>query len=127
MINAGILARCESAAVYNTINHIHTHTQPFYGHLGFFPDYPGELTPGRYNQSRFTGASDREWQWHQQGHMQICTLTQTHNHAIIPPLIFIGRMPFLPSNSNQQRQSNEDNEALKVKMKQNYTTHSHNI
>ena len=30
----------------------------------------------------------REWQWHQLGHMQICTLTQTHNHASIPQLSF---------------------------------------
>jgi len=27
-----------------------------------------------------------KWQWHQLGHMQICTLTQTHNHTSIPPL-----------------------------------------
>jgi len=40
---------------------------------------------GRKNQSGFTGARDSEWQWHQLGHMQICTLTQTHNHASIPP------------------------------------------
>ena len=41
------------------------------------------------NQSGFTGARDSEWQWHQLGHMQICTLTQTHNHASIPPLSFL--------------------------------------
>jgi len=29
----------------------------------------------------FTEAKDREWQWHQLGHMQICTLPQTDNHA----------------------------------------------
>ena len=29
-----------------------------------------------------------EWQWHQLGHMQVCTLLQTDNHASIPPLIF---------------------------------------
>jgi len=29
-----------------------------------------------------------EWQWHQLGHMQICTLTQTYNHTSIPPLSF---------------------------------------
>jgi len=32
---------------------------------------------------------DSEWQWHQLGHMQICTLTQTHNHASIAPLSFL--------------------------------------
>jgi len=29
----------------------------------------------------FTDARDSEWQWHQLGHMQICTLSQTDNHA----------------------------------------------
>ena len=29
----------------------------------------------------FTGARDSEWQWHQLGHMQVCTLLQTDNHA----------------------------------------------
>jgi len=41
------------------------------------------------NQSGFTAARDSDWQWHQLGHMQICTLTQTHNHASIPPLSFL--------------------------------------
>ena len=30
--------------------------------------------------------SKSEWQWHQLGHMQICTSPQTDNHASIPPL-----------------------------------------
>jgi len=29
----------------------------------------------------FTEARDSEWQWHQLGHMQICTSLQTDNHA----------------------------------------------
>jgi len=53
----------------------------------------------------FTGARDSEWQWHQLGHMQICTSHQTDNHAITSLLFFTGRMPFLPP--NQQRQSTE--------------------
>jgi len=49
---------------------------------------------------------DSEWQWHQLGHMQICTSLQTNNHASTPPLsFFTGQMPFLPP--NQQRQSTE--------------------
>jgi len=32
---------------------------------------------------------ETEWQWHQLGHMQICTLTQIHKHASIPPLSFL--------------------------------------
>ena len=29
-----------------------------------------------------------EWQWHQLGHMQVCTMLQTDNHASTPPLVF---------------------------------------
>jgi len=54
----------------------------------------------------FTGARDSEWQWHQLGHMQVCTSLQTENHASTSPLsFFTGRMPFLPP--NQQCQSTE--------------------
>ena len=34
-----------------------------------------------------TEATDSEWQWHQLGHMQVCTSLQTGNHASTPPLI----------------------------------------
>jgi len=34
----------------------------------------------------FTEASDSEWQWHQLGHMLVCTSLQTDNHASTPPL-----------------------------------------
>jgi len=56
----------------------------------------------------FSEAKDSEWQWHQLGHMQVCTSLQTDNHASTTPLLFFtGRMPFLPP--NQQRQSTEGN------------------
>jgi len=29
----------------------------------------------------FTEARDSEWQWHQLGHMQVCTSLQTDNHV----------------------------------------------
>jgi len=54
----------------------------------------------------FTGARDSEWQWHQLGYMQVCTLLQTDNHTSTSLLsFFTGRMPFLPP--NQQCQSTE--------------------
>jgi len=40
------------------------------------------------NESGFTGARDSEWQWHQLGHMHICTSSQTDNHASTPSLSF---------------------------------------
>ena len=36
----------------------------------------------------FTEARDSEWHWHQLGHMQLCTLLQTDNHANTSPLKF---------------------------------------
>ena len=54
----------------------------------------------------FTEARGSEWQWHQLGHMQVCTSLQTDNHASTPLLsFFTGWMPFLLP--NQQRQSTE--------------------
>jgi len=48
----------------------------------------------------------QELQWHQLGHMQVCTSLQTDNHTSTQPLkFFTGWMPFLPP--NQQCQSTE--------------------
>jgi len=53
---------------------------------------------GRYQIGKtnldFTEARDSEWQWHQLGHMQVCTLLQADNHASTTQLsFFTGRMP----------------------------------
>jgi len=55
---------------------------------------------GKTNRD-FTGARDSEWQWHQQGHMQVCTSLQTDNHASISLLSFLqaGCPSCLPTNS----------------------------
>jgi len=47
----------------------------------------------------FTEAKDSEWQWHQLGHMQICTSLQTDNHTSTPPLSFY-RPDALPAGQN---------------------------
>jgi len=69
----------------------------------------GTTQASRYQKGKinldFTEANDSEWQWHQLGHMQVCTSLKTDNHASTPPLFFTGRMPFLLP--NQQRQSTE--------------------
>ena len=54
---------------------------------------PGLRTQvSRYQKDKtnldFTEARDSEWQWHQLGHMQVCTSLQTDNHASTPPLSF---------------------------------------
>ena len=94
--------RKRSAIVLYT--YTHTHTQPFNG------TFSRTTRVSRYQKAKtnldFTVATDSEWQWHQLGHMQICTSLQTDNHAGNPPLsFFTGWMPFLPP--SQQRQSTE--------------------
>ena len=51
----------------------------------------------------FTGARDSEWQWHQLGHMQVCTSLQTDNHASTPPLSLLqaGCPSCCPTNSTK--------------------------
>ena len=77
----------------------HTHTHPFNSPLS------GTTRVSRYQKGKtnldFTEARDREWQWHQLGHMQICTSLQTNNHASTPPLSFLqARCPSCrPANS----------------------------
>ena len=65
----------------------HTHTHPFNG------PFSGTTQVSRHQKGRtnldFTEARDSEWQWHQLGHMQVCTSFQTDNHANTPPLSFL--------------------------------------
>jgi len=85
---------CHCHAMYKRIHthththaRTHTHTHQFNGHLS------GTTQVGRYQKGKtkldFTEATDSEWQWHQLGHMQVCTLLQTDNHASTPPLSFL--------------------------------------
>ena len=66
-----------------------THTCPFNGPLS------GTTRVSRYQKGKtyldFTEARDSEWQWHQLGHMQVCTSLQiqTDNHTSTPPLSFL--------------------------------------
>jgi len=66
---------------------INTHTQPFNG------PFSGTTRVSRYQKGKtnldFTEARDSEWQWHQLGYMQVCTLLQTDNHASTSPLCFL--------------------------------------
>jgi len=63
------------------------YTHPFNG------PFSGTTQVGRYQKGKtsldFTEASDCEWQWHQLGHMQVCTSLQTDNHASTPLLSFL--------------------------------------
>jgi len=55
----------------------------------FFQDYPGEPVPDSKTNLDFTEARDSEWQWHQLGYTQVCTLLQTDNHTSTSPLCFL--------------------------------------
>ena len=65
----------------------HAHAHPFNG------PFSGATWVGRYQKGKTnldsTEARDSEWQWHQLGHMQVCTSLQTDNHASTPPLSFL--------------------------------------
>jgi len=77
----------------------YTHTQPFNSPVS------GTTRVSRYQKGKtnldFSEARDSEWQWHQLGHMQVCTSLQTDNHASTPPLSFLqARCPSCcPTNS----------------------------
>jgi len=64
---------------------LHTHT--FNGPLSG-TTWVSWYQKGKTKQD-FTEARDGEWQWHQLGHMQVCTSLQTDNHASTPPLSFL--------------------------------------
>ena len=80
----------EDAAVYTILDvytHTHTHTHTFNGPLS------GTTGVSRYQKGKtnldFTAARDSAWQWHQLGHMQVCTSLQADNHTSTPPLSFL--------------------------------------
>ena len=65
----------------------HTHTHPFNG------PFSGTTWVSQYQKGKtnldFTEARDSEWQWHQLGCMQVCTLLQTDNHTSTQTHLFL--------------------------------------
>jgi len=72
----------------------YTHTHPFNGPLS------GTTWVSRYQKGKtnleFTEARESECQWHQLGHMQVCTSLQTDNYSSTPLLSFY-RLDALPA------------------------------
>jgi len=64
----------------------YTHTHLFNGL------FSGTTRMSRYQKGKtnldFAEARDSEWQWHQLGHMHVCTLLQNDNHTSTPALCF---------------------------------------
>ena len=71
---------------YDFANKSHTHKT-------IYQPFSGTTQVSRYQKGNtnldFTEARDGEWQWHQLGHVQVCTYLQTDNHASTPPLRFL--------------------------------------
>ena len=87
-------ARNRYESVYQpAIQHTHTRGAHACTHAHTFNGpFPGTTRVSRYQKGKtdldFAEARDSEWQWHQLGHMQVCTSLQTNNHASTPPLSF---------------------------------------
>jgi len=62
---------------------------PPHTHL-FNGPFSGTTRVSRYQKGKtnldFAEARDSEWQWHQLGHIQVCTSLQTDNHTSTPSL-----------------------------------------
>jgi len=78
-LSAGIWYWLATSRDTDAWKHTHTHTHTFNGPLS------GTTQVSRYKKGKtnldFIRARDSEWQWHQLGHMQVCTSLQTDNHA----------------------------------------------
>ena len=89
--------------------HTHTYIHPFNG------PFSGTTQVSRYQKGKtnldFTEARDNEWQWHQLGHMQLCTSLQTDDHASTPPVSFLqaGCPSCRPTNSVKALQELKNN------------------
>jgi len=78
---------------------IRVHTYPFNSPLSKTTQV-SQNQKGKTNMD-FTEARDSEWQWHQLGHMQVCTSLQRDSHASTPTTQFLqaGCSSCRPTNS----------------------------
>ena len=79
-------------AVYGSEDQVHINLLLVLCHHTFNGPFSGTTRVSRYQKGKtnlhFTEARDSEWQWHQLGRMQVCTLLQIDNHASTPPYSF---------------------------------------
>ena len=71
--------------------HARTHTHTHSRLMVLFPALPRWASTRKVKPIwiLLKQGADSEWQWHQLGHMQVCTLLQTDNHTSTPPLGFL--------------------------------------
>jgi len=67
-----------AALDYNTIHTPHL--------TALCPGLPGSAGTRKVKPIWILLKQESEWQWHQLGHVQVCTSLQTDNHASTPPL-----------------------------------------
>ena len=94
-VDTGLITPHDVVMSIGSTQSYNTNTHPFHGPLS------RTTRVSRYQKGTtnldFTEARDSEWQWHQLGHMQVCTSLQTDNHASTPPLKFFYRPDALPA------------------------------
>jgi len=98
----------------HTHTHTHTHTVTHTHTHPFNSPFSRTIQVSQYQKGEtnldLTEARDSEWQWqwHQLGHMQVCTSLQTDNHASTPPLSFLqtGCPSCRPTNSVKAQTQN---------------------
>ena len=87
--------KCGSYRGIKLLEHAMKLLHPFNG------PFSGTTQGSQYQKGKtnldFTEARDSEWQWHQLGHIQVCTSLQTDNHASTPPLQVFYRPDALPA------------------------------
>ena len=76
---------CSVSADYCLLN-AHTHTYTHTSLTALFPGLPGWAGARKVKPIWILLKQESEWQWHQLGLMQVCTLLQTDNHASTPLL-----------------------------------------
>ena len=81
----GILMSEKERQSPTNVVHTHTHTRL----TALFPGLPRWAGTGKVKPIWILLKKDSEWQWHQLGHMQVCTLLQTDRHTSTPPLCFL--------------------------------------
>jgi len=73
---------CQVQRLLKTLFQTNTHTHTL------FPGLLGWAGTRKVKPIWILLKQETEWQWHQLGRMQVCTLLQTDNHASTPPLSF---------------------------------------
>ena len=79
--------QCKNSCLGSPAQHTHT---AFNGR-SFGTTQVSRYQKGKTNLD-FTEARDSEWQWHQLGHIQVCTSLQTDNHASTSPVSILVKL-----------------------------------